>query len=492
MASSPKLKILFLGANPKNTTRLRIDEELREIDQQLRLSTARERLSLAQAHAVRANDLQQALIDNEPQIVHFSGHGDTEGIAIEDEHGNAHLISNEAVSDLFGLFKDNVKCVLLNACFSESQAKAILQHIPYVIGMRAEMPDEAAIKFSVGFYKAIAAGKTLEFAFNLGVNAIKLEGIDATLVPQLMKSQNDLMLLPEAEQPVVLTQTQTEENVPKGVLWKWVGGSVAVAALAGIIGFFIAKNRPEHELSYRIGDAKVDLYKNTKDSLLMTFELICDNNTLKNLQFYRDSVTLSFEGVDKKFKSFHDGSPVVNVDKKENKTVAVCFVTPMIFKPLSIYIAQKHGKARVDYGFGNIATNNIPIADADGGEEEDIDEPAPIVTKIVQPTDDDASMPAPKPSSDIQSSNHKMTTIQKNSSIKIKPKPTPFIPKVDEIKVLPKPAPVKIEPKPIVKAAPMPIPSVTEGTKPVTVTGGELHMSAEVVEMMQMRIKPKQ
>jgi hypothetical protein len=489
MASSPKLKILFLGANPKNTTRLRIDEELREIDQQLRLSTARERLSLAQAHAVRANDLQQALIDNEPQIVHFSGHGDTEGIAIEDEHGNAHLISNEAVSDLFGLFKDNVKCVLLNACFSESQAKAILQHIPYVIGMRAEMPDEAAIKFSVGFYKAIAAGKTLEFAFNLGVNAIKLEGIDATLVPQLMKSQNDLMLLPEAEQPVVLTQNIAEQSVPKGVLWKWIGGSVAIAALAGIIGFFLAK--ADRELSYRIGDAKVDLYKNSKDSLLMTFELICDNNTQKNLKFYRDSVTLSFEGMDKKFKSFHDGSPVVNVDKKENKTVAVCFITPMVFKPLSIYIAQKHGKARVDYGFGNISTNNVPIADADGGEEGDIDEPAPIVTKIVQPTDDDdASMPAPKPGSDIPNSTHKITTIPKNSNIKIKPKP--IITKVDEIKVLPKPAPIKIVPKPVIKAAPMPIPSVTEGTKPVTVTGGEMHMSPEVVEMMQMRIKPRQ
>jgi CHAT domain len=488
MPSSSKLKILFLGANPKNTTRLRIDEELREIDQQLRLSTARERLSLAQAHAVRANDLQQALIDNEPQIVHFSGHGDTEGIAIEDEQGNAHLISNEAVSDLFGLFKDNVKCVLLNACFSESQAKAILQHIPYVIGMRAEMPDEAAIKFSVGFYKAIAAGKTLEFAFNLGVNAIKLEGIDATLVPQLMKSQNDLMLLPEAEQPVVLNQNAAAESVPKGVLWKWVGGSVAVAALAGIIGFFIAKNRPEHELSYRIGDAKVDLYKNTKDSLLMTFELICDNNTLKNLKFYRDSVTLSFEGIDKKFKSFHDGSPIVSVDKKENKTVAVCFVTPMVFKPLSIYIAQKHGKARIDYGFGNIPTNNVPIADANRGEEEDIDEPAPIVTKIVKPTNDDASMPAPMPS-DIQSSNHKVTTIRKiPKPVIVKNKPSADT--VINTKVVPKP--VIISPKPAIKIVPKQIPSVTEGTKPVTVTGGEMRMSPEVVEMMQMRIKPKE
>lgn len=464
MPSSHKLKILFLGANPKNTTRLRIDEELREIDQQLRLSTARERLSLAQGWAIRADDLQQALIDNEPQIVHFSGHGDVEGILIEDEQGNAHQISTDAVSELFGLFKESVKCVLLNACFSETQAKAILAHIPYVIGMRSEMPDAAAIKFSVGFYKAIAAGKTVEFAFSLGVNAIKLEGIDATLVPQLMKSQNDLQLLPEAETAILAQQhTKNTENITKNVLWKWVGASIGGAVLAGIIGFFVAKNLPEHELAYRIGDAKVDLYKNTKDSLLMTFELICDNNTPKNLQFVRDSVTLSFDGIDKTFKSFHNGAAIIQIDKKENKTVSVYFVTPMLFKPLSILIAQKHGKARVDYGFGNLAaTSTVPIASNDL-DSDDASKPAPMTIQ----TEDTAVIPIqPK------------TTPEKTTGGKTRSKITPQPPlPIKKTAVLPT---VKTEPKPIPAVNP---------TETVAITGGDIKVSSAVVAIMQRQIK---
>ena len=36
------ITILFLAANPKNTTKLRLDEEIREIDQALRLSEYRD------------------------------------------------------------------------------------------------------------------------------------------------------------------------------------------------------------------------------------------------------------------------------------------------------------------------------------------------------------------------------------------------------------------------------------------------------------------
>lgn len=132
---------------------------------------------------VTTDTLVQAILDESPHIVHFSGHGRRGGIVLQDEAGRPRPVSEDALSNLFELFKDCVDCVVLNACFSEVQARAIKLYIPYVIGVNSKIPDEAAIAFSTGFYKAIGAGKDIPFAFELGVVAIKLEGISTGDLP---------------------------------------------------------------------------------------------------------------------------------------------------------------------------------------------------------------------------------------------------------------------------------------------------------------------
>jgi hypothetical protein len=103
----------------------------------------------------------------------------------EDEAGQPKLVSAEAISSLFALFSDQVECVVLNACYSETQAKAIAQHIPYVVGMKRAIGDKAAIEFAIGFYDAILAGRDVEFAYKLGCSAIQMAGIPEELTPVL-------------------------------------------------------------------------------------------------------------------------------------------------------------------------------------------------------------------------------------------------------------------------------------------------------------------
>ncbi|MFN6472344.1 MAG: hypothetical protein RMY36_022115 [Nostoc sp. SerVER01] len=86
-------EILILSANPKNTNRLRLDEEVREIEEGLQRSRNREQFKIRSKFAVRLRDLRRALLDYEPQIVHFSGHGEVNGLAVEDEVGNAVLLN---------------------------------------------------------------------------------------------------------------------------------------------------------------------------------------------------------------------------------------------------------------------------------------------------------------------------------------------------------------------------------------------------------------
>ncbi|MDJ0677379.1 MAG: TIR domain-containing protein [Calothrix sp. MO_167.B42] len=188
MNSNTQKKILFLSSNPKTTKYLRLDEEIREIDAGLMQARHRDKFVLEQKWAVRPRDIQRAMLDINPQIVHFSGHGmGDEGLVFEDETGQAKLVDGEALAGLFDLFADQIECVLLNGCYSEVQAEAIAQHVNYVIGMKNEIGDKAAIEFAVGFYDALGSGRSVEFAHKFACAAIRLAGIPEHLTPVLKK-----------------------------------------------------------------------------------------------------------------------------------------------------------------------------------------------------------------------------------------------------------------------------------------------------------------
>jgi len=231
-----KIKILVLAANPVNTSQLRLGEEVRSIQAELERSRYRDRFELVSQWAVRVGDLSKALLDHKPQIVHFSGHGQgkptatgdraltssarklelvsdqliarDDGLVFEDEQGRARLVSTAALAGLFELFQNDVKCVVLNACYSEMQSKAIHQHIDCVVGMNQAIGDRAAIQFATEFYKALATGTSFEFAYQLARNGLDLASIPESLTPVLQNRRGSddpfriTAALPNVEAPV--------------------------------------------------------------------------------------------------------------------------------------------------------------------------------------------------------------------------------------------------------------------------------------------------
>jgi len=181
--------ILFLAADPTNASRLRLGQELREIQEKLQLAKMRDEFKLEQRMSVRPVDISQAILDEKPKIVHFSGHGTNEGsLCFENEIGKSQFVEPDALASLFELVADHVDCVLLNACYSEIQAKAIANHIKYVIGMNKAIGDKAAISFAIGFYQALGAGKSVEDAYKFGCVQIRLQSIPEHLTPVLIKN----------------------------------------------------------------------------------------------------------------------------------------------------------------------------------------------------------------------------------------------------------------------------------------------------------------
>ncbi len=191
-ASAKKVKILFLAAHPIGTPALRLDQEAREMDEALRKAEYRDHFGIVQQWALRVSDLESCLLRYKPDIVHFSGHGSPASeIILEDADGYSQAVPAEALSRLFGIFQEPVRCVVLNACFSEKQAQAIAGQIDCVIGMGKAVQDRSSLNFTAAFYQALGYGRDVQSAFDLGCLQIDLQKLAEGDIPRLLATKRD-------------------------------------------------------------------------------------------------------------------------------------------------------------------------------------------------------------------------------------------------------------------------------------------------------------
>jgi len=220
------IKILILTANPNipDYDPLRLDAEVRRIEEAVQRSRHRDRFQVATKLAVRTTDLRRALLDHRPQIVHFSGHGTGEkGLVLENDAGKMQLVSTEALAGLLGSFETGaIECVLLNACYSEVQATAIHQFVDCVIGMNQPIGDAAAVRFAEGFYDALGAGSDYEEAYKIGCSAIALEGSSEYSTPVLKNRKRRSHAAPVDQ---VASQVSPPEQVPAAIAEPPAGSS---------------------------------------------------------------------------------------------------------------------------------------------------------------------------------------------------------------------------------------------------------------------------
>lgn len=220
MAANPSeagpLRLLFLASNPKDSGRLRLGEEMRTIEERLRETALRDQFVIEQGWAVRDADLPRLLMEHRPQIVHFAGHGVRAGqaggrgddgmrhvgagedaeasnalsseLVFEDGAGKQRPIPAEILANLFRILKDDIQCVLFNACWSLGQAQALVDvaQIPIVIGMTRPISDPAAIAFAAGFYRALGYGRTIAEAVELGRIELAMLAPAERDIPQML------------------------------------------------------------------------------------------------------------------------------------------------------------------------------------------------------------------------------------------------------------------------------------------------------------------
>lgn len=207
--SNPPLVTLF-SANPSSLTPLDLEGELDEITTELDASGLEGLLRFESRPVTTPRAVQRALVASRATVVQFSGHGRggeharpranptrnlvpdpapsrPTGIMLHGERGSSvSVVSGAALGELFAKVGSSVRLVFLSACHSAEQVDAIVAHVDFVIGIDGAITDQGAKAFAVALYRALALGRTIEEAFDLGVNALSLEGFEADVeLPRL-------------------------------------------------------------------------------------------------------------------------------------------------------------------------------------------------------------------------------------------------------------------------------------------------------------------
>lgn len=180
-------RILVVFANPKGSIQLRLQAEERVIRQCWERSKNRDNLHFDVRPAATIDDVARALLEEDYYIVQFSGHGTGQGLAFENELGEVQLVPQGALAAFLSKYSPSLKCVILNACYSNVQGELLSDCVPRAIAMEGAISDDAATEFTRGFYDAVGAGRDIDFAYREGCDRIKLKGFPAGSIPVIFK-----------------------------------------------------------------------------------------------------------------------------------------------------------------------------------------------------------------------------------------------------------------------------------------------------------------
>lgn len=183
-----RLSVLYLTADPDKSNPLRVDAEVRRVQEAIRASEFRDNIGVEYRPAANLETLLNGLNECKPQIIHFSGHGDMDGIAMDnaDVGGRAdEALSFSLLAKAVAATDTPPRLVVLNSCESSGARKSLLKAGLIIVSMKTSVSDIAAVAFAPRFYAAIAGGQSVKMAFEQGKVAVEAASIRESDTPQL-------------------------------------------------------------------------------------------------------------------------------------------------------------------------------------------------------------------------------------------------------------------------------------------------------------------
>jgi hypothetical protein len=175
-----QLVVLFLTSNPVPESSLRVDGEVRKVQEAIRGSKFRGNVRVEYRPAADVNSILDGLNDLSPQIVHFSGHGDQTGLVTDD--GSILGASDTSLSycqlaKALAATDIPPSLLVLNSCWGSKGQKALSPVVQFLVSMNAPISDLAASVFAPRFYAAIASGQSIKSSFDQAALAVEMASI---------------------------------------------------------------------------------------------------------------------------------------------------------------------------------------------------------------------------------------------------------------------------------------------------------------------------
>ncbi len=168
--------LLLIASNPDDQEQLNAPLEFREIEERIKLSKDGYKFKIITKMAVRVRDILNAINQNNPDFIHFSGHGENKNLIIQNESGVTQELSKEAIVALVKSCAKPIKLMVFSSCESQAIAKEVSNIIDVSVGMNGDVGDKDAAIFSAQFYSGIAYGLSVKIAFEQGKTAVMMEG----------------------------------------------------------------------------------------------------------------------------------------------------------------------------------------------------------------------------------------------------------------------------------------------------------------------------
>ncbi|MCG3123984.1 MAG: hypothetical protein GIKADHBN_02423 [Phycisphaerales bacterium] len=183
------LNVLYSTASPDSDRPLRVDAEMRHVQDAVRGSRLRDNIALQYRPAADLTSIMDGLNDFTPGIVHFSGHGNGDGIEVDNakvRRPKGKVVTFDLLAKAVAAVDKPPQVIVLNSCHSAGAKKAFLPPALAVVAMGDSISDIAATAFAARFYAAIAAGQSLKAAFDQGVVAVTAVSLGEAATPQLI------------------------------------------------------------------------------------------------------------------------------------------------------------------------------------------------------------------------------------------------------------------------------------------------------------------
>jgi CHASE2 domain-containing sensor protein len=253
--------ILVAAANPEGTPLLNTNGEVKALQDGLNGKLRHLFAPVRYCLNASAQDLISCIQQLRPHVVHFSGHGSQQDELVfsemreieEREDGKvvgrrrestSQSVGAETLTNIFRLGEPNLKLVVLNACYSATQAQAIAQHVDCVLGIAGRTHGLYAERLAKGLYQALANGYSISKAIEAAEIELSLPGAISQSPPVLsFKWRNEKaktsFLIPElASQLAPGKDGASESNAARAVAEPkshpqrvaiWLGLACAVA-----------------------------------------------------------------------------------------------------------------------------------------------------------------------------------------------------------------------------------------------------------------------